>query len=34
MQRRNPNVVAVALVKKNARTVRALPVHDREFRLE
>jgi transposase len=29
---RNPNVAAVALANKNARTVWALLAHDREFR--
>jgi transposase len=32
LQRRNPNVVAVALANKNARIVWALLAHDREFR--
>jgi len=31
LQRRNPNVAAVALANKNARTVWALLAHDREF---
>jgi hypothetical protein len=31
-QRRNPNVVAVAMANKNARTILALLAHDREFR--
>ena len=31
VQRRNPNVAAVALANKNARTVWALLAHDREF---
>lgn len=31
LHRRNPNVAAVALAKKNARTVWALLAHDREF---
>ena len=30
--RRHPNVAAVALANKNARTVWALLAHDREFR--
>jgi len=34
LQRRNPNVAAVALANKNARTVWALLAHDREFRLD
>jgi transposase len=33
LARRNPNVAAVALANKNARTVWALPAHDREFQL-
>lgn len=32
LQRRSPNVVAVALANKNARIVWALLAHDREFR--
>jgi transposase len=32
LHRRNPNVAAVALANKNARTVWALLAHDREFR--
>jgi transposase len=32
LQRRNPNIAAVALANKNARTVWALLAHDREFR--
>ena len=32
IQRRNPNVAAVALANKNARIVWALLAHDREFR--
>jgi transposase len=32
MERRNTNVAAIALANKNARTVWALLVHDREFR--
>ena len=32
LQRRHPNVAAVALANKNARTVWALLAHDREFR--
>ena len=31
LHRRNPNVAAVALANKNARTVWALLAHDREF---
>jgi len=34
LYRRNPNVAAVALANKNARTVWALLAHDREFRLD
>jgi transposase len=33
LARRNPNVAAVALANKNARTVWALLAHDREFQL-
>ena len=32
LHRRNPNIAAVALANKNARTVWALLAHDREFR--
>jgi poly-gamma-glutamate capsule biosynthesis protein CapA/YwtB (metallophosphatase superfamily) len=32
LQRRNPNVAAVALANKNARIVWALLAHGREFR--
>jgi len=32
LRRRNPNIAAVALANKNARTVWALLAHDREFR--
>lgn len=32
--RRNPNIVAVALANKNARTAWALLAHDREFRAD
>jgi transposase len=32
--RRNPNIAAVALANKNARTVWALLAHDREFRAD
>ena len=32
LHRRHPNVAAVALANKNARTVWALLAHDREFR--
>ena len=31
VQRRNPNVAAVALANKNARTVWALLAHDRDY---
>jgi hypothetical protein len=31
LHRRNPNIAAVALANKNARTVWALLAHDREF---
>ncbi len=34
LQRRNPNIAAVALANKNARTVWALLAHDREFRCD
>lgn len=34
IQRRNPNVAAVALANKNARIVWALLAHDREFRAD
>ncbi|WP_341675279.1 IS110 family transposase [Niveibacterium sp. SC-1] len=33
LNRRNPNIAAVALANKNARTVWALLAHDREFRV-
>ncbi|WP_079436053.1 IS110 family transposase [Zoogloea sp. LCSB751] len=34
LERRNPNVAAVALANKNARTVWALLAHDREFQVD
>jgi len=32
LTRRHPNVAAVALANKSVRTIRALLVHEREFR--
>ncbi|MCB1916251.1 MAG: IS110 family transposase [Rhodocyclaceae bacterium] len=34
LSRRNPNIAAVALANKNARTVWALLAHDRQFRVD
>jgi len=34
LDRRHPNIAAVALANKNARTVWALPAHGREFRAD
>ena len=34
LDRRHPNIAAVALANKNARTVWALLAHDREFRAD
>lgn len=34
LSRRNPNIAAVALANKNARTIWALLAHDREFRVD
>jgi len=34
LERRNPNVAAVALANKNARIVWALPANDRNFQAD